>query len=535
MTGIYLLLTSDLPEQLIGHAQFIKKLLLTSAEFGTVFFIYFFYLKTRRFSKNVLIGCLILTLPQTIGVWFVHDHETLYKIYEFWYGFVLLGLLVTYALVFFGKGEKPRDVYFTKYFIAYTIFLLCAAHDVVVTVFGFASAYMLGYAYVFFVNVLGLTLSKEYSDAFEHVEDQVELRTTELNQAYIKVTETQKLKDEQAREFSRDIRSPLSALQVLQDSIAKNISQDQITLFKDTIVRINDLANTIVPDVVETGEKKKDTTDSVFLWTLIDKLVSEKREQYENIHDFVIEAKSVTPLFDIYAICDEMSLRKILSEVMDRSVATRKLEHPYIISILLEKKANIVEIIIQDNGKGTVLKFDESAKVFNLQETTTMSLPNIKKIIQSWLGDIHFYSTENVGNTITVEMPAGEKPSWLISKLDLKSVDNLVVLDGQRYVIDTWKQKLRSLDKNFNLYWAKNADEWNKYKLEDLLKKETMFLIDQDLSTYTGLDFIQKFKLGSNAVLVTANEDDKLLRVKAEALHISILPKSLIYAVPIEI
>lgn len=336
------------------------------------------------------------------------------------------------------------------------------------------------------------------------------------------------MKDEQARTFAHDIRSPLSALQVLRDTIDENISEDQSSIFNDTIVRINDLANTILPKEVTIDDGKR-SANSVFLWTLIDKMLSEKRVKYQNIPDFLIEAKSLSPLFDIHAVCDEKSLKLSLSKILDYCVDTRKLNQPFILTILIEKKNDKVEIIIQDNGKGIPLRFEPSAGESTVGQEA-------KKLIQSWGGDIDVYSTENVGHTITIHLKLGDRPDWLASKLDLTKVENFIVLDGQRYVIDTWKQKLRQLDKNFNIYWAKNADEWKKYNLEDLTKKPSIFLIDQNLSAdSTGLEFIQKFKLGTSAVLVSANEDDRLLRVKAQALNISILPKSLIYAVPVEI
>jgi signal transduction histidine kinase len=465
-----------------------------------------------------------------------HD---VYIVYEYWHPVFLFSFLICYFQMFFLKRDILNDIYFNKYLLAFTIFILCCIHDVIVSVFAYSNSYLIGYAFTFFVLVVGLTLSREYSDAFSRVEKLVFQRTNELNAAVIDVKKIQKQKDDQAKRFAHDIRSPLAALQVLKDIISSQLSGEEKNLFKHTIVRINDLANTALPKLMgdNSGVQMK---GAVFLWPVMDKLISEKRLEYQHLSEVTLELKHSSSLFELHALCEEIEFTRIISNLINNSVEARNVGTPLQIHIDIQKKSEKIEISIQDNGKGIspnilTMIFDEGF-TYGKKGGMGVGLKHAKKAVEEWSGTLIVDSTEGVGTQIRIQIPASNPPEWLVTKLDLQGVKNLVVIDDQSFVVDAWKQRILAIEAGIEIFWVQNRDGWEDSKADQLNWNETLFLVDQDLaSRTTGLEMITQLKLGPRVMLVTGNDDDLALRKRAMDIGISILPKGLIHTIPIEV
>lgn len=535
--GLFLIMTSVYPFKMFDNDIFLAILLFSSASGAAIFFLKFFNQKFHLDATKLLNIFTAITLIMLVMCLFQKSFDSAYQIYEIWHPIFLI-----FFLLFFIKSLKlireKRNSYYSKYIIGYAIFVISCVHDVIITIYGTGGGYLVGFGFPFFVIVIALYLSREYSDAFSKVEDQVIKRTRELNASLIDVQTLQIKKDEQARSFAHDIRSPLVALQVLKDIVSKDLSDDQKSLLKHTIIRINDLANTILPknsDQEETNSKKA----SVFLWTLFDKLISEKRIEYQYLQNCQFELKNTSSIFDMHVFCVEVELTRILSNMINNSVEARIDDSMLIVRLNCEKKNNVIEISVTDNGKG--IPEDSVHKIFQpgysegKKHGTGLGLTNAKKSIESWNGTIELCSTGITGTIFTIKLPIANKAPWLASSIDLSKIANLVIIDDQSYVIDTWKQKIKSLNKSFHVYWIQNMDDWIKNPLNDLPKEETLFLVDQDLSSNkTGLDMIEHLNLTKCSILVTANEDDIKLRQKVVFMGLSILPKSLIHEIPLK-
>lgn len=536
--GVYLIMTGTLPFRKGIDQGFLEKIIFTAAVFSSYLFVNFFNTKFKIISSNSLRNYGILSLLLLVLSYFKERMTDVYTYYEIWQ-VCFITFFIFFYIFMFKKRTEYSDVYFKKYLLAYSIFIFCCFHDIVVTSFGLSSSYFIGYAFTFFVLVVGLTLSREYADAFIHIEDQVIQRTHELNQALFDVRKIQNQKDDQAKRFSHDIRSPLAALKVLKDVISENIPEDQGSLLKHAIVRINDLSNTVLPKLIGNANQENVDLSPVFLWPVIDKIVSEKRLEYKNYENINIDFVARGNIFKLSAKCNEIELGRCLSNIINNSVQAKQSNKNLSVVILIEKTSPFVEITIQDSGKGIPSEiipkvFDQG---FSHNKATGMGigLSSTKKIIESWQGKLDIHSTENIGTTITIKLPISEKPKWLHTNLDLKNIDNLVVIDDQPAVFETWKQRLQNSGIVKKIYWVQNIEAWDKSDASKLNSNESIYLVDQDLSSpTTGLDMIQKLKLGPCVILVTGNDDDLILRKKAIDLNISILPKSLIHTIPIE-
>lgn len=534
--GVFLFITGLIPFLFANFAIITTKLLFISAFSASFLFLLFFDKKFKIFNQKLLCSYVSISFLILFFALFKKDPEKVYQYYEYWHPVFLVTFIVCYIQMFLFKFKNKNNIYFNKYLLAFSIFVLCCIHDVIVSIFVLSNSYLIGYAYTFFAIVVGLTLSREYSDAFFKIEDQVIERTKELKLALTEIEQIQILKDEQARSFAHDIRSPLLALQVLKDLVSKSLSDDQRSLLKHTIVRINDLANTVLP---KTDVSSESEISSVFLWPLVDKLVSEKKLEYQHIPNLLVETKCKSVIFDLYVSANESDLSRILSNLVNNAIEAKYENRHIHVQITLESHPQWIEIDVIDNGIGVQKEvldkiFDRGFSI-GKKDGMGLGLANAKKVIESWGGNIVVESTLGSGSIFKIRLPMGVIPPWLTTKLQLQNIDDLVIIDDQPYVIDAWRQKLEAFDKTFRIHWIQNLEDWKQRNTKDGLDYDrTMFLVDYDLSSNeTGIDMIEELRLFPNIHLVTANEDDTKLRTKVMSLGITILPKSLIYAVDI--
>jgi signal transduction histidine kinase len=529
--GIFLILISTYPFRLFGPSIWLFKFLFLSAVGSSWGFLDVYRYKFgvhRNITLKIykIVVCAIFLLFAMIQV----DAGKVYAIYEIWFPIFLLAFLVFFAQILFKKNED-RKIYFSKYKISYVIFVICCLHDVYLTFMGLPNAHIIPYGFVFFVLVIALSLSQEYSDAFEKTEDQVIQRTQQLNIALESVQNIQKLKDEQAKRFAHDIRSPLAALKVLKDIISPSVPEDQGTLLKHAIVRINDLANTVLPKLVDGNRVLTNEVTPVFLWPVVDKIISEKKIEFKHIGDFAIDVNSHSNIFDLCVMCNETEMARVLSNLINNSIQARQENQTLKIELQIELSGHEVAIILKDNGKGIseehVVKVFDKGFTFGKSGGMGIGLSSSRQLIESWKGKIFLQSQKEVGTVVTISLPKAIQPDWLLTKLNLKNIDQIVVIDDQPFVTETWKQKLQGIALSERITWIQNIKDWIQWYGGNKIQN-VMFLVDYDLgSSLQGLDIISKYALLPNAALITGHDDDSEVRANAETIGVKILPKSL--------
>ena len=536
--GGFIFLTSSFFIFSSGYFVLLEIMLFSFGILATVLFLILFNKKFHVFSGKYFKTYCLISFSIYIWALFQKKPHEFYKVYEYWHPVFLIAFLICYFQMLI-KKNKSEFPYYSKYLVAFSIFIICCMHDVVASVFAISNSYLIGYAFTFFVMVIGLVLSREYSDAFTKVEDLVIQRTHELNCALNDVKQVQKQKDDQAKRFAHDIRSPLAALKVLKDIIAPSVPEDQGGLLKHAIVRINDLANTVLPKLIDDKKILKDEIKPVFLWPIVDKIISEKKIEFKHIGDFSIDLSSKSNIFEICVKCNETDMARVVSNLINNAIQARQENNYLQIQLQIEEMQDEVSLVLKDNGKGIDLEI--VAKVFDSRFThgkkdgMGIGLSSAKELVESWNGKISLESQVGVGTTITIQLPKATQPNWLLTKLNLKDIQQLVVIDDQPFVTETWKQKLQGIALSEKIVWIQNIKDWIQWHGSNKIEK-TMFLVDYDLgASLQGLDIISKYALLPNAALITGHDDDREVRANAEAIGAKILPKSLIHMVPVEL
>lgn len=336
-----------------------------------------------------------------------------------------------------------------------------------------------------------------------------------------------------ARQVSHDIRSPIAALKAVKESSSEFLSSEQNKLLKASIDRITDIANTILPKTQI--NQVSHTNENLFLWSLIDQIVSEKRVQYRDLRDVSIDFSFEGSVITLNAVSNQVEFMRALSNIIDNAVEAKIENKALSIVLSLQTLGNQIYLSVRDNGKGIPKTYID--KVFN--EGFTADKPNgsglglhqVRKSVEQWGGNIQIESQVGEGTKISIQLKKAQQPKWLIETLHIRDHDKIILLDDEEYFHQVIKDKFS--EHTISTTYFKLIPEFKEY-IQQANLKNPIYFIDHDLKQgVQGIDLIRELNIQDNAILLTGNYDDKELQKKSIEYGVRILPKPLLHTVPI--
>jgi|GEM_PF-4615810 Signal transduction histidine kinase len=221
-------------------------------------------------------------------------------------------------------------------------------------------------------------------------------------------------KSEIARKVAHDIRSPLSALNVL---IAKHgdVSVDEKSIVKQVIARINQIADDLIRDSGSQSTKpaaKSRTAVTNPIGPALESLITEKKLEYANQKNVQISFRANGLDTNTEISMDETSLLRIVSNLINNSVEAIIEDGTIIIESV--PNDNYLIIAITDFGKGLAPETLESFRRGEFKsvgkETSSKSgsgigLKAANDEIKKSGGTLEIESKQNIGTRITIRIP----------------------------------------------------------------------------------------------------------------------------------
>ncbi len=341
-----------------------------------------------------------------------------------------------------------------------------------------------------------------------------------------------------AAQVAHDIRSPLSALQIVMD-VSEEMPEDTRLLMRTAITRITDISNTLLErqrDEAPTIEARGEET--VLLSSLIESVVTEKRARYRNLQDITVDAVFGVESYGIFARISPVELKRVVSNLIDNAVDA--LETKGAVRIGLRPFASSALITIEDNGKGIApdilpLLMEKGAS-FGKAQGNGLGLFHARQSLEGAGGKIQITSEVGRGTCIQVVLPQETPPAWFVSEIDLGSNKRIVVVDDDQSVHRVWKARcpgdfeIRSFacPRDFGRWWI--GSEENE-------RAEALVLMDYEFSgeEKNGLNVIEELKIASKSVLVTSRYEENDISGTCERMSIRLLPKNLAPYIPIRL
>lgn len=345
------------------------------------------------------------------------------------------------------------------------------------------------------------------------------------------------------RQVSHDIRSPLSALSMAVTSL-KNFPEEQRLLIRNSVQRINDIANELLQKSKESNSNfKPDEKKRIeFIPAIIESLVSEKRMQFRE-NDKLNICLNIEQSYGAFSTLVGSDIKRIISNLINNSVEAmlEGVDGQIEIEVLANEK---IEIYVRDNGKGIPLDIllrlgnEEitSGKQNHPDSGSGIGIHNATKIIRTWGGEILISSEVNKGTEVKITLDKSNSPSWFCSSIDLKDKKYFITVDDDSSIHELWRNRLQEYYNIEHLkfqslkYFADYVSCIDRVRISEFLFAVDFEFLNQSSN---GIDAIRTLDISDYSILVTSRYDEIEIQKQILESGIKLLPKQYARLIPI--
>lgn len=380
------------------------------------------------------------------------------------------------------------------------------------------------------------TVFKLKADHELHRERLVELKSAEKSAQLV-------------RQIAHDIRSPLSALNILIPTLS-GIPEEKKIIITESLSRINDMASALLKRGKElqktAGEIKCKIEKPTSVAETLNILVLEKQVQHQDKPYTRIKLECNNH-FSVFLQVDPFAFKRVVSNIIENAieaiesvyVPNKKGEVKIEILKLIHENSNNIYISVKDNGRGiepeNLFRVGEQGFTFGKGKNGNgIGIFSSKEWLAENSGTLEIKSSMGIGTEVIVSLPFVPTPDWFLTKFSIQKNQPVVVVDDDIFVHQLWKDRMERIQFEGEIYSYFSLEEFSKsFKFNS----EAVYLIDFDFinEKKSGLDFIIEQQLFSSAILCSNRSDDPNLIKKLEINKIKFLPKLLVLHVPIEL
>lgn len=221
-----------------------------------------------------------------------------------------------------------------------------------------------------------------------------------------------------ARQVAHDIRSPLTALQVITSKI-QNTNPEEHELARDVFNRITTIAenllnttrrSTNIYDVTETKDISfGQITDEIFdIRNATEIIIKEKKL---TINKGITISSDIDCTDNLYCRGIKSEFETMFSNILQNSIEAKTSDRDLSINVYLRDYNNNVELTIADDGCGIpaehIGKMATNGFSYNKTNGNGIGLYNAKENLKKWGGSLSITSRENVGTQVVLIFSKG--------------------------------------------------------------------------------------------------------------------------------
>ncbi|MBP9741728.1 MAG: PAS domain-containing protein [Burkholderiales bacterium] len=367
------------------------------------------------------------------------------------------------------------------------------------------------------------------------------------NQAYKTATEEQEKFKKIVGQMAHDIRSPLSTLKTFSQNIANIPETDRLTL-KRVAMNIEDIASHVLNRYKgDNALTENNIRQHVLVAAALSEIASERRYKYANSNvqfEFVVTNPPVNNF--VFVQIEPSSLYRMVSNLINNACEALPKTGGKII-VTLMSSLQWVEIVVQDNGKGmTPATFEKvrqrKAVKSNKKQGSGLGLTQIFDTLEHNLGEFEIYSSNkapNNGTVVRVRLPKAVTQNWIATEIKIKYNDSIVIIDDDESIHEAWDKRLCNIIESIStiqVYHYRDGRDALRFLMNLENKQNVLLLSDYELigQDVNGLDIIEQSEI-NRSILVTSHYAESAIRSKANKLGAKILPKDIVYSIPIKV
>lgn len=459
--AVFEIMVSTIPYRYFTNQTTLMFVNFTSAIIASTTFLFFINIIFDLKRQKVIFGYMTIALGFIVSCFIHFQFPNISVIYRNWYPILLITFLYFY---FYLLKQTPLHELKMKwrYIVGITVLLVTIIIDVIISVTGFSTLYLVPYGFVFLLTASAFALAKESADAFLFVEEQVSERTRELSVAIEQAKGAEKMKEKFFAQISHDLKTPIAiAIGAIEESISKY--SDSVGKILEPanrhLIRLNQMVLSILDNVkAESGTLKlqwQKVKVAQYLIGILEPFQGVAKKAGVNL-DFNFSGYE-----GLSIPMDPEKMERVIENLITNSIkytkTTDKSEKVVEVSIKVDQSK--VYIGIEDSGLG--IPKGEREKIFDkfFQSSITdlkihggsgIGLSFVKDMIELHNGSVYADESKYGGAKFTIELPLAQ------------DIDNL-----QSYHFASTNPKILAGSLNVD-YPKTNPDQIDPYKISIL-------------------------------------------------------------------
>ena len=257
---------------------------------------------------------------------------------------------------------------------------------------------------------------KEVRQHRDHLQELVDEKTEDLNQARIRAEEADRAKSEFLANMSHELRTPLHSIlsfsQFGMERLGK-VDNEKIRSYLEKIHYSGEIQLNLVNDLLDLARLESNSQELFFkqynLYLLIKSVMAELSSLYENKN---IRVSIISEENELYIQCDSSKIMQLIRNLLGNAIKFSPQNSE--ISIICERKADSIKMTVKDQGPGVpdaekeliFDKFNQSSRTRTGAGGTGLGLAICAQIIDAHKGQIWVEDTESEGAAFNVILPA---------------------------------------------------------------------------------------------------------------------------------
>ncbi len=357
-----------------------------------------------------------------------------------------------------------------------------------------------------------------------------------------------------AKQVAHDIRSPLSALDMILDTLPQLPEQKRL-IVRGALSRIRDIANNILERsrrslhlAVESAnmdaQADLEPVSVQSVASLIEEIVGEKKVLLRARPGVVVKAALDESVYGLFARVQPQTFKTLLSNLINNSLEA--VADQGVISVGVEAVEDRLRVTVSDDGIGmsseTLQALRQTGGTFGKAEGLGLGLSHARAAIARWGGQTEIESEQGVGTRIALFLPLVSPPSWFVPAIEVVDGGTVLILDDDPNIHLVWQQRFQEAmaESGTRLYLEHFSDtvSLRRWCTENQrLMPKILFLCDYEImgAAENGIELIRSLYLTRRAILVTGRFDEEAVREACERDGIRLLPKGLGGCVPVRI
>jgi signal transduction histidine kinase len=289
-------------------------------------------------------------------------------------------------------------------------------------------------------------------------------------------------------QVAHDVRSPLSALEIVIKSLPSTFDESKRILLRDAVQHIRDITNNLDKSDSPINSCARYPTQ---ISVLIDNVISERRLALQG-QNIKLEQSYGSDTYEYFSEIVPSMLKRIVTNILNNSCEAIE-SRSGVITVSIKELNGMCVISVKDNGQGISNSDMKSlfTRGFSTKEGGSgLGLYHANETLLGWEGNIEIKSTMNIGTEVKIQIPLVPPSLWFVSKLSLLENEIVVCIDDSLSVYQGWLERFKFLHSNINVIYCPSKISFLK-ELEHLKFKSVTYLIDYEFSgkEYHGFDF----------------------------------------------